>query len=222
MMLLDLKLREDFHVHTTYNDHSSSDLTISNVLDMAEKRGLQTLAFTEHVRKSSGQWTSDYLREIESLKDSNKRMNIIAGFEAKILPDGTIDCPEQYAHEYFLIASFHTVYRDKRIWIRALEKAIQNPDVDVIGHIAPEPDFTLEREEMERLARLIATNGKIVELNAKYHRPPPDLLKVFKQNSIRFHLGSDAHSLYEVGDFGRIADLISMVQDDISTETMRR
>jgi putative hydrolase len=207
-----MNLKEDFHVHSNYNDHSSADLTTSNVLNAAEKKGLQTLAFTEHVRKTSGKWTSDYLIEIESLKGRNKSVNIIAGFEAKILSDGSIDCPEQYARQYFLVASFHTAYRDKQIWIRALEKAIQNPDVNVIGHIAPEPEFILEREEMERLARLIATNDKIVELNAKYHRPPSDLLRVLKQNGIRFHLGSDAHSLDEVGDFGRISDLISMVE----------
>ena len=139
IMLSSMNLSKDFHVHSNYNDHSPADLTISNVLDVAEKKGLQTLAFTEHVRKTSGSWTSDYLKEIESLKVRNKSVNIIAGFEAKILSDGSIDCPDKYARQYFLVASFHTAYRDKQIWIRALEKAIQNPDVDVIGHIAPEP-----------------------------------------------------------------------------------
>jgi putative hydrolase len=214
IMLSPMNLREDFHVHSNYNDHSSADLTISNVLDVAEKKGLQTLAFTEHVRRTSSEWTADYLKEIESLKGSYKRMKIIAGFEAKILSDGSIDCPEHYANQYFLIASFHTAYRDKQIWIRALEKVIQNPDVDVIGHVAPEPDFTLEQEEMERLARLIAANDKIVELNAKYHRPPHDLLLIFKQNDVRFHLGSDAHSLDQVGDYGRISDLIALVEEE--------
>lgn len=67
-----------------------------------------------------------------------------------------------------MIASFHTEYHDKRVWLQALEKAIENPNVDVIGHIVPEPSFTLvELNEIERLANLIVHNNKSVELNAK-------------------------------------------------------
>jgi hypothetical protein len=37
-----------------------------------------------------------------------------------------------------------------------LERATENPDVvDVIGHIAPEPSFTLEPNEIEQLAKII-------------------------------------------------------------------
>ena len=52
------------------------------------------------------------------------------------------------------------------------EKAIENPNIDVIGHIAPEPSFSLEPNEIERLANLIVQNNKTVELNVEYHRSP--------------------------------------------------
>jgi putative hydrolase len=58
------------------------------------------------------------------------------------------------------------------VWLQALEKAIENPNVDVIGHIAPEPSFSLEPNEIERLANLIVQNNKTVELNVEYHRLP--------------------------------------------------
>jgi putative hydrolase len=58
------------------------------------------------------------------------------------------------------------------VWLQALEKAIENPNVDVIGHIAPEPLFSLEPNEIERLANLIVQNNKTVELNVEYHRSP--------------------------------------------------
>jgi hypothetical protein len=42
------------------------------------------------------------------------------------------------------VASFHTIFMDKRIWIEALKRgAIQYPDVDVIGHLAPESTFLI-------------------------------------------------------------------------------
>lgn len=242
-----MNTREDYHVHCNYNDHSASDLTIQRVIRRAREIGLQTLAFTEHVRKNS-EWVSKYLEEIEFYKNNDKKYNkekeedndkhsnssrhhyntaattttttmktttnnlkIISGFEAKILSDGSVNCEEQYSENYFLIASFHNIYGDKQIWINALYKAIENPDVNVIGHIAPEPTFTLEKDEVDTLASMIARNNKIVEINAKYRRPPPGWILAFKKKGVKFHLGSDAHSLQQIGQFEKIADLISLV-----------
>jgi putative hydrolase len=203
-------------VHCNYNDHSAPDLTIQNVLVRAEEIGLQTLAFTEHVRKTSD-WIPRYLGEIESYKNKNNNnssLKIIPGFEAKILADGSINCPEQYSKNYFLIASFHNIYGCKQVWVNALKRAIENPDVNVIGHIAPEATFTLGNSEVDTLASLIVKNKKIVELNAKYYRPPPEWILIFKKKGVKFHLGSDAHSLQQIGQFEKISDLISLVDDD--------
>lgn len=182
-------------------------MTVQNIVRQAEKIGLQTVAFTEHVRKTSD-WIPEYLREIELVRSSVK---IIAGFEAKILADGSIDCPGEFAEKHFVVASFHTKYEDKQVWMNALRSAIANPDVDVIGHLAPESTFDLDKGELEDLARLIVKNGKTVELNAKYHRPPKPWVQAFRSCGVRFHLGSDAHSIGEVGNFQGISDLISIV-----------
>jgi putative hydrolase len=207
-----LNIKEDYHVHCNYNDHSAADLTIQNVLKYAKRIGLQTLAFTEHVRKTS-EWIPKYLEEIERSKknyDDNDNLKIISGFEAKILEDGSINCLEEYSRNHFLIASFHNIYNDKQVWINALKKAIENPYVNVIGHIAPEPTFTLQSSEVDELAHLIAKNKKIVEINAKYHRPPSDWIPIFKKRGVKFHLGSDAHCLQQIGQFGSVLDLISL------------
>jgi putative hydrolase len=64
---------------------------------------LREIAFTEHVRKTSSDWSPKYLDEIQHISsiDSNRILEIIAGFEAKILIDGLIDCPEKYADKYY-------------------------------------------------------------------------------------------------------------------------
>jgi putative hydrolase len=216
-----LDKEQDYHIHCNYNDHSASDLTIRNVVSRAEKIGLKVIALTEHVRRTSD-WVPRYLDETRqeiaaaaaAAGASNNKLKVITGFEAKILKDGSIDCREEYSKDYFIVASFHTVFGDKRIWMEALMAAIQNPDVDVIGHLAPEPTFDLNDEELSELAALISSNHKIIELNAKYHRPPPRWLLKFKEHQVGFHLGSDAHSLEEIGNFSRISDLIAMVEDD--------
>jgi putative hydrolase len=206
-----LDTKEDYHVHSSYNDHSAPDLTVKNALETAEKLGLRTLAFTEHVRRSST-WVPRYIQEIRSYSVRSK-INVITGFEAKILPDGSIDCLEDYSKTYLLIASFHTAYPDKKIWMNALVKAVENPDVNIIGHLAPEATFTLDKYEIDSLASKIVENEKIIEINAKYHRPPRDWIPIFKDKGVKFQLGSDAHSPSEIGQFERISDLISLAKN---------
>ncbi len=205
---MQLNLKEDYHIHSNFNDHSPDNLTISNIVNQAEKIGLQKFAITEHVRKTSD-WIPEYLDQIKSLN----RRNLIVGFEAKILQDGSINCPQEYMKNYFIIASFHGLFKDKKQWVKALESAIQNPDVNVIGHLGPEPTFDLTEDELNRLSKLIVSNNKIVEINAKYHLPLLTWVKIFKKNGVKFHLSSDAHSLSEIGNFEKISDLIEIIND---------
>lgn len=206
-----MSLSEDYHVHSTYNDHSASDLTIENVVKQAENLNLETIAFTEHVRTTSS-WIREYLQEIAAIS-KNTAIRIIAGFEAKILADGSIDCPDFYAKNYFIVASFHTLYHEKDIWLNALHKVIKNPCVDVIGHIAPEPSFQIEAQEVEELGALMSRHGKVVEINAKYHRPPVNWINTFVQQGVKMHLGSDAHRLNEVGQFSNVMDLVALAKE---------
>ena len=208
-----LDIREDYHVHTNFNDHSHRDLSVANVVKRAEHLGLKSLAFTEHVRRSS-EYIPQYLEEIDKVKSSGTRIKIITGFEAKILEDGSIDCPEDY-YENFIIASFHTTYGNKEKWYHALKTAIEFSRANVIGHLAPEESFDLSDIELEEVANLLLKHDRIIELNAKYKRPPLRWLTIFKRKQVRFHLGSDAHNLNDIGNFEQITNLIAFVKDDL-------
>jgi histidinol phosphatase-like PHP family hydrolase len=207
MRMLDLK--KDYHVHSNYNDHSPHELSIENVTRYAEKINLNTIAFTEHVRRTSD-WIPRYLEEIDKIMASGTKLTLISGFEAKILKDGTVDFPNEY-EGHFLIASFHTRYNNKQDWLSALTSAISLPYVHVIGHLAPEESFDLTDDELLELSQLLRSNSKTVEINAKYQRPPMKWLRVFKENDVNFHLGSDAHDLSEIGNFNAITNLIEYV-----------
>ena len=205
-----LNLKEDLHIHCNYNDHSSKDLTIPNIIAKSESLGLERIAITEHVRKNS-EWTKDYINEINHYIPKT-RLKILKGFEAKILVDGDIDCPSEFLNkDYFIIASFHTKY-NKEVWYEGLIKAIRNPNVDVIGHLAPEIDFSIDESELKNIGDLIVANGKKIEINSKYIRPPKEFLKIFKKCGVNFHLGSDAHAIKDIGNFSRIKDLINVIE----------
>jgi putative hydrolase len=203
-----MNLKEDYHIHTNYNDHSASNLTVKNVVMEAERKGLEIIAITEHVRETS-KWIPSYLIDISKYIQKTN-VKVIPGFEAKILSDGNIDCREEIAKDYFIIASFHTKYHDKAIWINALTKAIENKYVNVIGHLSPESSFQIDSNEIEEFAELLIKHGKIVELNAKYQMPPESWIKIFIKRGVKFHLGSDAHSLNEIGNYESIIKLIKL------------
>lgn len=206
-----LNMKEDLHIHCNYNDHSSKDLTIPNIINKSETLGLERIAITEHVRKNSV-WTKKYIDELDHYIPRTK-IKILKGFEAKILVDGEIDCPVEFLNnEYFIIASFHTRY-NKEEWYEALVKAIKNPDVDVIGHLAPEIDFIVNGSEIRNMAELVVANGKKIEINSKYIRPPIEFLKIFKEFGVKFHLGSDAHAINDIGNFNRIKNLINLIEE---------
>jgi histidinol phosphatase-like PHP family hydrolase len=185
-------------------------LTIPNIITKAEDLGLERIAITEHVRKNS-EWTEKYLDELNRYIPQTK-IKILKGFEAKILVNGDIDCPPEFLNrEYFIVASFHTKYT-KEQWHDALIKAIENPDVYVIGHLAPEIDFKIDDYEIRNLAQLLVANKKKIEINSKYIRPPKHFLKIFNEYGVEFHLGSDAHSINDIGNFNRIKDLINLIE----------
>ena len=203
-----MNLKEDYHIHTNYNNHSPSNLTVKNVVMEAERKGLEIIAITEHVRETS-KWIPSYLIDISNYIPQTN-VKVIPGFEAKILSDGNIDCREEIARDYFIIASFHTKYHDKAIWINALTKAIENKYVNVIGHLNPESLFQIDSKEIEEFAELLIKHGKIVEINAKYQMPPESWIKIFIKRGVKFHLGSDAHSLNEIGNYESIIKLIKL------------
>jgi len=157
-----LNMKEDLHIHCNYNDHSSIDLTIPNIINKSESIGLERIAITEHVRKNS-EWTKKYIDEIDSYIPRTK-VKILKGFEAKILVDGEID-------------------------------------------------FKVNDREIKNLGDLIVANGKKIEINSKYIRPPKEFLKIFKECGVEFHLGSDAHAINDIGNFNRINDLINLIEE---------
>jgi putative hydrolase len=108
---ISLNKDQDYHVHCNYNDHSASDMTIKNVISRAEEIRLTTIALTEHVRRTSD-WVPRYVEEViaETAAASSSKLEVILGFEAKILKDGCIDCCEEYSRDHSIIASFHTIF----------------------------------------------------------------------------------------------------------------
>jgi DNA polymerase (family 10) len=204
-------LRGDLHTHTTASDGTAS---VEQMALAAREAGYEYLAITDH--SASFGFGDDLsparLREhIEHIRSvSIEGIELLAGSEVNILPDGTLDYPDEILSELdWVIASVHSSFR-----IPALEmterivRAIEHPLVDAIGHLSGRkierrPPYELD---VERVIDAAARTGTMLEINASPDRR--DLNEVNARAAaaagVPIIINCDAHRVggFEVARYG--------------------
>ena len=89
-----------WHVHTSYTD---GDHTVKEICEHALENKYPLVCFSEHIRKEPSYNPREFLAEIEEARKAYPQLIILSGFEAKILPDGEIDCPNSMQQEADII-----------------------------------------------------------------------------------------------------------------------
>jgi len=75
-----------FHLHTSYTD---GDLTAAQCVHYAAGAGVSTVVFLEHIRRKPDYDVDRFSAEVELAGRGSVRT--VLGFEAKLLPDGSLD-----------------------------------------------------------------------------------------------------------------------------------
>jgi putative hydrolase len=211
----------DFHLHTTWTDGENSAVEMHN---QAIARGLSSILFSEHARKSSGDWFPEFAREVRSLPRS--ACTALVGVETKVESfAGSLDCtPNILAQADVVMASVHRFPGEQGVVrgfgdvkpeeavdleFRLAMAVLENPDVDILGHpfgmcyrryhVRP-PD-----EKMRALIARAASTGVAFEVNAHYHPHPWQLIEWCLEAGARLSLGSNAH---RTADIGRIVSVL--------------
>lgn len=80
-----------FHFHTSYTD---GHLSVRECFEFALKTGINSLIFLEHIRRTP---TYDVRAFVASIRQETQEKGLRAyvGFEAKLLPDGSLDISEE-------------------------------------------------------------------------------------------------------------------------------
>jgi DNA polymerase (family 10) len=168
-------LRGDLHCHTTASDGTAS---IEEMALAARAAGYDYLAITDHSASFGfgDEVSSDRLREqierIHTLSgtDAVDGMRLLAGSEVNILPDGTLDYADDVLAELdWVVASVHSSFgmASEQMTSRIVH-AIENPLVDVIGHLSgrkieQRPAYAFDFEAV--LAATVAA-GTMLEINS--------------------------------------------------------
>jgi histidinol phosphatase-like PHP family hydrolase len=193
-------LRGDWHIHTTLTDGQS---TVRDCCEAARERGLQLIAFTEHVRRELSCDFGRFIDEVAAARREFPDLVILRGCEAAVRNvDGELDVADDVLAECDLVLGAFHAFPDPRRYHTAVLNMLANPHVDVWAHptlYARQRGIALEREDVVRMVERCREHAVLLELNARHHLPAGDLLAHAQAAGLSFVWGSDARHAREVG-----------------------
>jgi len=163
-------IKGDLHVHSHYSDGHAS---IEDMVAGAQKLGYHYLAICDHsqyARYAQGLTVDRLWKQIEEISELNRKytgFKIFTGTEVDILPDGSLDFPDDVLKKLdIVVASIHSGFK-QRVTERILA-ALENPHVDIIGH--PTGRLISRRQgyeiDLEQIFKKAAETGTALEINA--------------------------------------------------------
>ena len=214
----------DLHVHTNWTDGTN---TVEEMASAACKKKISTILFSEHSRRTSGNWFSKFTNDIKKTqKKIENKCKLLVGTEVKVLNfKGTLDINPKIKKKCDLImASVHRfpgeegnimkntndIKKNDAVEIEydLLVAAINNSDADIIGHpfgmsikrFKIYPRWKLFKEIIKKCQK----REKIFEVNFHYHNNYRQLLNECLNSKTLFSLGSNAHNKNELGKITKI------------------
>jgi DNA polymerase (family X) len=208
-------LRGDLHCHTTASDGTAS---IEEMALAAHDAGYEYLAITDHSASFGfgDEVSPDRLREqIERIRtlsgtDAVGGVQLLAGSEVNILPDGGLDYEDELLAELdWVVASVHSSFAmDSAKMTQRIVRAIENPMVDVIGHLSGRK---IEHRapyqfDFEAVVSAASASGTMLEINASPARRDMDDIhaRAAAAAGIPVVINCDAHRVggFEVARYG--------------------
>jgi DNA polymerase (family 10) len=202
-------IRGIFHNHTVYSDGSA---TLEEMVEAARAAGYEYIGISDHSQSAKYAHGLEIKRvyeqqkAIDALQKKHKDITIFKGTECDILPDGTLDYPDDVLASFdFVVASIHSKFKmTEAEMTKRIVKAIRNPYVTILGH--PTGRLLLTREayplDMRAIIKAASDYGVAIELNANPMRLDLDwrLGPVAVEMGVPVSINPDAHSVEGIRD----------------------
>jgi DNA polymerase (family 10) len=199
------QLRGDLHTHSHWSADGKN--TLVEMVEAARERGYAYYAITDHSHYLREDRLEAQAKEIDGLAKRVEPLKLLKGIEVNIKADGTLDVlDELLAERDWVVASIHTAFQ--REPTERIVAAMQNPHVDVIGHLTGRKLNRREPMEIdiERVVEKALETGTFLEINSQ-----PDRLDLSDVNArlageagVKIVVSSDAHQVKALDyvDFG--------------------
>lgn len=211
-------LKVDFHLHSTWTDGKNSVLEI---IEQAKIHGLNSLAITDHIRKSST-YFDEYQKEINYL-NTQVSLNLYKGFEAKVNDFyGNIDVKREVVEAADIaIVSVHRfplgrkLYNASEFKVNVAQEielelslaALNSGGFNVLGHpggmsLAFFKEFPADF--FEEIIIACVKNDIAFDLNGRYHSSQIDVLHpLLQKHNPHISIGTDSHNILEMGSWNK-------------------
>ena len=197
------QLRGDLHTHTNLTDGLAS---LEDMVTRASAFRYAYFAVTDHAPNLYMQrMTEDKIlaqrTAVDRLRSRFPKMTLLHGTELNIDPDGDVDWDADFLAGFDLtVASVHSHFNQtKDQMTRRILRAIENPYVDVIGHLTTRQIGRRSPVDLdlEAIFAAAARTGTALEINSH-----PDRLDLSdehvlwaRRHGVRFAVNTDAHAV---------------------------
>ena len=195
--------RGDLHMHTNWSDGSN---TIEEMVRACVELGYEYMAISDHsqsARVANGLTPERFIQQREEIERVRKlygdRIKILWSVEVDILPDGSLDLPDELLKEFdFVTASIHS--RFNRDNTDRILKAMENPYVNLIGH--PFGKQYGYREgyplDFERVLEKARETNTALEVNSQREDLDSQHIRKAVESGVKVAVNSDAHSIKQL------------------------
>ncbi len=193
------ELKGDLHMHTNWSDGLN---TIEEMVRACIEMGYEYMAISDHsqsARVANGltpERFEEQRREIERVRKLyGGKIEILWSVEVDILPDGSLDLPDELLREFdFVTASIHSRFNQDNT--ERILKAMENPYVNLIGHpfgrqYGYREGYPLDFEKI--LKRAKETNTAL-EINSQREDLDSQHIRKAVSEGVKLVINSDAHS----------------------------
>jgi DNA polymerase (family X) len=202
-------VRGDLHCHTTLSDGRN---TLAEMAAAGRERGYAYMAITDH---SASHGFGDHvtaerlwerIEEVRAWNEGKRGFRLLAGSEINIGLDGSLDYPDDLVEALdWVVASVHTSFSiSEREMTNRVLAAIENPNVDCIGHLTGRLIGRREPYAIDvgAVAEAAARTGTMLEINGNPNRR--DLSEHHARLAVEagatIVLNTDAHGVDTLGN----------------------
>jgi DNA polymerase (family 10) len=165
-------IRGDLHCHTNATDGHH---TVEALVAAARERGYAYVLVSDHSRSTriaGGLTAEEALAHVEKIRAVGRKQRgiaVLAGSECDILPDGSLDYPDEVlAQMDLVVVAVHSRFKQPRAEMtRRICRALENPYVNILAH--PTGRLIGEREpydvDLEAVFAAARRHGKALEIN---------------------------------------------------------
>lgn len=197
-------IKGDLHIHSDWSDGAD---TIEELVIAAIDRGYRYIAISDHsgglgvAHGLDEKRIKEQIEQIKMLRERFPDFYVFTGMEVDIRANGTLDMPDDILKVLDIVtASIHSAMNQSEdVMTARIIKAIENPHVDVIGHLTAR--LMGEREpvavNVEKVLQTAKEHGVAMEINSQPNRLDLKDSHIFiaRELGVKLLINTDAHHI---------------------------